>query len=60
MVYLSDKQLADRFAVSRRTIWNWFDAGHFPAPVRLSRSVTRWRLPDVEAFENERIAASAA
>lgn len=50
-LYLDDKALAVRFAVAVQTIWHWSRIGHFPAPVKLSAGVTRWRLSDVEAFE---------
>ena len=52
--YLSDKQVAARFGVSRSTPWRWAERGEFPAPVRLSSRVTRWSLDDVIAFELER------
>jgi len=51
--YLTDKQLAARFGVSRATPWRWIGRG-FPAPVKLSPGVTRWRLIDVEAWERAR------
>lgn len=49
--FLSDKQLADRFAVTRQTIWRWTRTSDFPAPVRLTRGCTRWRASDIEAWE---------
>lgn len=50
-LYADDKSLATRFGVAVQTIWHWSRIGHFPAPVKLSAGVTRWRLSDVEAFE---------
>jgi len=49
--YLSDRQCAARFGVSRATIWRWTQAGNFPQPVRLSSCCTRWRRADVETWE---------
>ena len=36
--------------VSDKTIWSWVKRGEFPAPVKLSPSVTVWRLSDVQAW----------
>lgn len=36
--------------VSDKTIWQWVKRGEFPAPIRLSDSVTVWRLSDVQAW----------
>ena len=34
--------------VSDKTIWQWVKNGEFPAPIKLSGSVTVWRLSDVQ------------
>jgi len=52
--YLSDVQLAARLGVGRVTPWRWVQRGEFPRPVKLSRGCTRWRLSDIEAWEDER------
>jgi prophage regulatory protein len=49
--YASDRALAERFGVDRCTIWRWYRAGLFPAPVKLSPGCTRWALDDIEAHE---------
>jgi predicted DNA-binding transcriptional regulator AlpA len=36
--------------VSDKTIWKWVKCGEFPSPVKLSNSVTVWRLSDVKAW----------
>ena len=41
-------------AVSDKTIWNWVKRGAFPAPIKLSPSVTVWRLSDVQAWMQEK------
>ena len=48
---------ANRFGVSRATIWRWVRGGKFPAPVRLGENVTRWRVADVVEWENSLSAA---
>ncbi|WP_371311882.1 helix-turn-helix transcriptional regulator [Pseudovibrio flavus] len=54
-VYVSDKQLAERWSVSRQTIWRWIESDPtFPKPVKLSPRCTRWRLPEVEEWEKAR------
>ena len=58
--YLTDRQLAARFAVGRTTIWRWTQEGRLPTAVRLSPGVTRWRLCDIEMFEARHAAAEAA
>ena len=40
--------------VSDKTIWNWVKRGEFPAPIKLSPTVTVWRLTDVQAWMEEK------
>lgn len=54
-VYLSVDQLAVRLGVSKDSIWRWRRQGDFPKPVKFGRNTTRWRLADIQAYENERI-----
>lgn len=49
--YLSDVDLADRFAVSRITIWRWTTEKLLPKPVRIGRGCTRWRADEVAEAE---------
>ena len=57
-MFLSDQQVADRFAVSRVTVWRWTRHNPaFPRPVKLSPGCSRWRLADIERWEVERAAA---
>lgn len=54
-MFISDNQLAERFAVSRATIWRWERVDPtFPSPVKLSRGCTRWRLSEIEQWEQQR------
>ena len=50
-LFLSDKQAAGRFGVSRVTVWRWHNQGDFPKPIKLSAGCTRWRLSDLERWE---------
>ena len=51
-VYLTVEELAQRYNVSTDTIYRWKRDGDFPKAVKLSRGTTRWRLSDIEAWEN--------
>lgn len=52
--YLSVREVAALFGVSRATIWRWA-AGHegFPAPVKFNATTTRWAREDLRAFERK-------
>ena len=43
--------VAQRYGVSRATVWRWAQHDKFPKPVKLSPGCTRWKLSDVEAWE---------
>lgn len=51
MKYLSDKSIAERYGVSRATVWRWVREGRFPAPLKIGQGCTRWKLSDLEAWE---------
>lgn len=48
---LNVSQVASRLNVSSATIWRWVRQDEFPAPVKLSRGTTRWRLSDIAEYE---------
>ena len=53
-VYLTDKDLAERYRVHRTTVWRWVRRGNFPSPDRLSENCSRWSGEKVEAWEQSR------
>ncbi|MBM2293455.1 AlpA family phage regulatory protein [Sulfitobacter pseudonitzschiae] len=58
-MYLSDKQLADRFAVTRQTVWRWHRGDtKFPRAINLSPGCTRWKLSEIEAWETAQVEAA--
>lgn len=60
-MYLSDRQLSERFGVSRTTPWRWAKTDPtFPKPITLSPGCTRWRLTEIEAWEAQKAARTAA
>lgn len=58
---LSDKHVANRLNVHRGTIWHWLkNDPTFPKPFKLSERCTRWRLSEIEAWENAKQRGAAA
>ena len=51
-MYLSERQLAERYSVHRSTLRRWRRDREFPRPVRFSGNCTRWRLADVLDWEH--------
>ena len=49
--WCTDLELAERYRVSRITIWRWARDGHLPKPVRLSPGATRWALDEIEEHD---------
>lgn len=54
MHYIKDTQIAARLGVSRATIWRWSKEGSFPAPIKLGSACTRWKMCEIEKWENSR------
>ena len=47
---LTSQQVADRLAVSVRTLWRLVAAGKVPQPVRYNRKLVRWKSSDVMRY----------
>lgn len=55
--YLPVSLVAERFGASPATIWRWVqDEPMFPAPVKLSSGMSRWRLAELVDFQSLRAA----
>lgn len=52
--YIPDTAVAQRYGVSRATVWRWAQNKRFPQPVKLSPGCSRWRIADLEKFETDR------
>lgn len=51
-IYLSDVQIANRYGVTRQTVWRWANSDpSFGKPIKLTAGCTRWKLSDIEAWE---------
>jgi prophage regulatory protein len=51
--YLTVDQVAQRYGVSKDSIWRWKRDGDFPAPLRVGPNCTRWRLCDLLDHESQ-------
>lgn len=58
--YLSEKEFAARFDVSRRTLQRWRETGQGPRYVRLGKRRIVYRLSDAEAWADSRTYSSRA
>jgi excisionase family DNA binding protein len=47
---LTSQQVADRLAVSVRTLWRLVAAGKVPQPVRYNRKLVRWKNSEVKRY----------
>jgi len=55
---MTQKELADRWTISHRTLERWRWAGEGPAYMKLGGRVV-YRVSDIEAFEQEVIQSTA-
>ena len=60
MIFLSDKQVAERYNVNRASVWRWVKNGFFPEPLKLTPGCTRWALAELEKWEAERMSTRKA
>lgn len=52
-IYLSASQLANRLGLSRTSIWRYLKNDPlFPRPVVFGKQTRRWKLSEVQAWEN--------
>ncbi len=50
-LYLSDKQVAERFAVARPTVWRWHRSDPtFPRAIKLSPGCTRFKADEIDQW----------
>jgi prophage regulatory protein len=58
--YLTDRQLAEHYSVSRATIWRWVQQGRLPQPVQISAGTTRFSAEAIDQRDREREAGTEA
>lgn len=57
-LYLSVRQVSERFGVNRASIWRWLKTDPtFPKPLSLTPGTSRWRLSELEEWERTKAAA---
>ena len=47
---LTSQQVANRLAISLRTVWRLVRAGKLPQPVRFNRKLVRFKAADIAAY----------
>jgi len=52
-LYVSVEQVAARHDVLKDTIWRWVREGEFPKPIKIGMKCSRWRLSELEAYEQQ-------
>lgn len=52
--FLKDIEVAVRYNISRSTVWRWVKADQFPKPIKFGAASTRWRITDLEVWEQAR------
>lgn len=52
-MYLKTSQVADRYDISRTTVWRWIKAGRLPEPVEIGPGVKRFSLAALEKADAE-------
>ena len=56
--FYSDKQLAERYGVTRQSIWRWVREGHMPKPMRIGLAATRWDFASIQKWEQSKRGAA--
>lgn len=56
--FLTVSQVAERYGVCNASIRNWVASGKFLKPVQITEATYRWRLADIEQWEDEKAAQS--
>ena len=60
-LFLTDIAVAKRYSVSRPTIWRWVKSlDGFPGPIQISVGTTRWRLADLEAWDEAQVSTRSS
>lgn len=47
---LNDKDVAEKLAISRASVWRFVSEGKLPRPVRLSESTQRWKASELNSY----------
>jgi prophage regulatory protein len=55
--FLRRPAVSERYGVPASTLYDWISKDLFPKPVRLGARAVGWRVDELEAWEQARIAA---
>lgn len=54
--FITDAEIAKIYGVSRQTVWRWARLDpKFPKTIKLSAGVSRWKLSELEAWEQSKV-----
>lgn len=57
--YVTDREVARRYDISRACVWRWAAEGVIPRPVKLAANTSRWDVRELDRFEAERAERAA-
>lgn len=49
--WLTDREVAQRYAVARVTVWRWSQAGTIPRPKKIGPNSVRWNAAELDAHD---------
>ena len=49
--WLTDNDVANRYAVARVTVWRWAHAGNIPRPRKIGPNSSRWSAAELDAHD---------
>ncbi len=55
--FLRDVDVAEMLGIGQSTVWVWAREGKIPQPVKISRRCVRWRMSDLQEWEEKLCAA---
>jgi len=58
--FITDLQVAERYAISRPSVWRWVRLGHLPPPESIGPNTRRWRIDTLDKWDARRAEDAAA
>ncbi len=59
-IWITDRELATHYGVSRMTIWRWAGCGVIPRPRKLGPNTSRWSAHEIEQHDQQKLAGKKA
>jgi len=56
--FITDKQVAERYAISRPSVWRWVREQHMPPPEAIGPNTKRWRVKTLDDWDSQRVRGS--